>query len=334
MTGRVVRFHETGGPEVLRIERLDTPAPGPGEVTVRIAAIGLNRAEAAFRAGRYLEVPRPPARIGCEACGIVEEIGDGVCSVAPGDAVCVLPAFPMNDFGVYADRAVVPAAALIPWPPGLSASYAAALWMAYLTAWGALVDVAAIAPGDIVVITAASSSVGLAAIQTANLIGALPVAVTRDPDKAEALRAAGAALVVVSGEQDVATELRRHFGGRGARLVFDPIAGPGVQALAEALDAGGQMILYGNLSEAAERTPFPFFPAVRLGLALRGYLVFDLIRDPVRLERARSGILFGLNAGSLRPTIARTFDLDDIVEAHRYLESNQQVGKLVVSVTG
>jgi len=176
---RVVRFDAYGGPEVLRIEDEQLPAPAAGELQLRIEAIGLNRAEAAFRSGHYLESAQFPSRLGYEASGIVEAVGDGVSGFKVGDAICVIPAFSMTRYGVYAERANVPADAVLHRPPELSAESAAALWMAYLTAWGALVDIAALGQGDHVVITAPSSSVGLAAIQIANSVGATPIAVTR-----------------------------------------------------------------------------------------------------------------------------------------------------------
>lgn len=329
---RVVRFHEYGGPEVLRIENLEVGDPAPGEVRVRVEAIGLNRAEAGFRAGHYIEKARLPARLGYEAAGVVEAVGDGVDGIEAGDAVCIIPAFSMNAYGVYAERAIVPATALLRRPPGLGTAEAAAVWMPYLTAWGALVDVVPLGRGEAVVITAASSSVGLAAIQIANSIGAVPIAVTRSAAKRSALLATGAAHVVVSAEADLGDEVMRITAGRGARMAFDPIGGPGVVALASALAPRGTLVLYGNLGGEADKTPFPFGIAVGRGLSLRGYLVFEIIHDPARLARAESFIRDGLRTGALRPTVDRTFAFDEIVAAHRYLERNQQLGKIVAMV--
>lgn len=331
MNARTVRFHAVGGPEVLRIEDLEVPEPGPDELLLRIEAIGLNRAEAAFRAGRYIEAPTLPARLGYEASGIVEAVGSDAGGFRPGDAVCVLPAFSMNRYGVYAERAVVPASAAVARPPGMDAVTGAAVWMAYLTAYGGLVDVGRIGRGDFVVITAASSSVGLAAIQVCRRQGAIPIALTGSAHKAEALRRLGAEHVVVGSGVWAASEVARITGKRGAHLVFDPVAGPGVAALAEMLAPGGMLLVYGNLSGQGEATPFPFATAVRHGLSVRGYLVFEVIGDPARLARGLAYIADGLADGGLKPVIARTFSLDDIVDAHRYLESNQQVGKVVVT---
>lgn len=329
---RVVRFHEYGGPEVLRIEELEVGEPAAGELRVRIEAIGLNRAEAGFRSGHYIEKAKLPARLGYEAAGVVEALGSGVSGIEVGEAVCVIPGFSMNSYGVYAERAIVPAAAVVRRPAGLTTVEAAAVWMPYLTAYGALIDAVGVGKAEAVVITAASSSVGLAAIQIANSIGAVPIAVTRTRAKRGALLAAGAAHVVVSADQDIADEVMRLTEGRGARMAFDPVGGPGVVALASALAPRGTLVLYGNLGGEADQTPFPFGLAVGRGLSLRGYLVFEVIHDPARRARAESFIREGLQTGALKPTVDRTFPLDDIVAAHRYLEGNQQLGKVVVTV--
>ncbi len=331
MTSRVIRFHETGGPEVLRIEQETPPAPGPGEAVLQIEAIGLNRAEAAFRAGQYLEQPAFPARLGYEASGTVTAVGAEVETFSAGDAVCVIPSFPMSRYGVYGDWALVPADALIERPSAMSAVEGATVWMAYLTAYGAIVDRAAIGAGDAVVITAASSSVGIAAIQLCRMLGAVPIAMTRDAGKADALREQGADHVIVGTAETAVDAVKQATGGRGARLVFDPVAGPGVQALAEMLAPGGLLVLYGNLSGQAAETPFPFFAAIGKGLGVYGYLVFELIHDADRRKRAVSFVTQGLAQEQLKPVIAKTFRLEEIVEAHRYLESNQQIGKIVVT---
>ncbi|HKT46471.1 MAG TPA: zinc-dependent alcohol dehydrogenase family protein, partial [Candidatus Acidoferrales bacterium] len=288
---------------------------------------------AAFRSGNYVEKAQLPARIGYEAAGIVEAVGADVRDFAAGDRVCILPAFSMNQYGVYAERAIVPASALLAVPKSLATIEAAAVWMQYLTAYGALVDIANLQPGEAVVITAASSSVGIAAIQIANRLQAMPIAVTRTNAKEGSLKNAGAAHVVKLEDKNLETEVQRLTSGRGARLAFDPIGGTAVVAsLAAALGPQGMLILYGNLSGEARQTIFPFGPAVGKGLSLRGYLVFEVIHSPNRFERAKRFILEGLQHGWLKPVIARTFAFTDIAEAHRYLESNQQLGKVVVTV--
>lgn len=327
---RVVRFHEHGGPEVLRIETIDVPAPGPDEVQIRVKALGLNRAEALLRSGNYIETPAFPSGLGLEAAGIVESVGDGVDGFAEGDAVSIIPPRSMVRWPAYGEIVTYPAALVVKHPSSLSFEEAAALWMPYLTAYGALIDIAKLRSGDVVVITAASSSVGLAAIQIARLVGATPIAVTRTSTKRPALLDFGAAHVIASAEEDLEARLKTIAGPDGLRVVLDAIGGPIFEPLTAAMSPGGGLIEYGGLSP--EPTPFPLFTVLARTLTLRGYLVHEITGDPQRLDTAKAFILDGLRSGALRPTIDRTFPFDEIVEAHRYLESNLQFGKIVVTL--
>ena len=327
---RVVRFYRTGGPEVLQIDTVDTLEPGAGEVRIRVKALGLNRAESMFRCGMYLEEPQFPSRLGYEAAGIVDAVGPAVDGLSIGDAVSTIPSFSQGRYGVYGDVVVVPARAVAKHPASLSWEEAAAIWMQYLTAYGALVDIAKLTPGEAVLIPAASSSVGIAAIQIANLVGATPIALTRTEGKRPTLTRLGAAHVVASGTQDLVAEVMRLTGGRGARVVFDPVGGPTVARLAAATSDHGILFQYGALSP--EPTPLPLFDVLSKSLTIRGYVLFEITSNPARLEQGKQFVINGLAAGKLKPVIAKTFPLANIVDAHRYLESNQQIGKIVVTV--
>ncbi|MET8545596.1 zinc-dependent alcohol dehydrogenase family protein [Kitasatospora sp. NPDC004799] len=327
---RGVVFERTGGPEVLAVRERALPEPGPGEVRVRVAAIGLNRAEALFRAGIYLEQPRLPASLGYEASGTVEAVGEGVTEVRPGRRVDTVPAFSQNDYGVYGTHVLVPARAVVPHPENLTPVQGAAVWMAYLTAYGALAEDGHLRPGDHVLVTAAASGVGLAAIRTARRLGALPIATTRTRAKVRSLREAGAVEVVVTGEEDLGARVDAVTAGRGVRTVFDPVAGPGVLALAETLAPGGRLIVYGRLDP--RDTPLPgqdtFAPVTS-----RFYSMHEVTRDDERLRRAHAFVTAGLADGSFVPVVDRVFEgLDAVVEAHRYLEAGTQIGKIVVAV--
>lgn len=329
---RTVRFHEIGGPEVLRVEDLETGEPGPGEVRIRVDAIGVNRAEALFRSGRYIEqVKQFPARLGTEAAGVIEAVGPGVAGFARGQAVSVLPAFSQNDYGVYAERAIVPAHALLHRPEGVDAVSGAAVWMPYLTAYGAMADVGGMRAGDVAVVTAASSSVGLGAIHTAVRLGATPIAVTRTRDKRRRLIEEGAAEVIVSQEEDVAGRLLELTGGRGAQYVFDAVAGRGVVDLARAVAPGGTLFLWG--AQSGEPTPYPGFDLGMPALNMRTYTVLEITRDPERLRRAAAFVASGLRGGAFRPVVDRLFPLEDAAEAHRHMESGTRFGKIVLTVS-
>jgi NADPH:quinone reductase-like Zn-dependent oxidoreductase len=327
---RAVRFHRTGGPEVLRIDTIDTPEPQTGEVRIRVKALGLNRAESMFRSGAYLEQPTFPSRLGYEAAGIVDAVGPAVDGLSVGDAVSTIPSFSQGRYGVYGDVVVVPATAVVKHPASLSWEEASAIWMQYLTAYGALVDIAKVAPGDVVLIPAASSSVGIAAVQIVNLLGAIPIALTRSDNKRQVLTQLGAAHVVATGTQDLVAEVKRLTGGSGARVVFDPVGGPTVAKLVAAMCDHGILFQYGALS--TEPTPLPLFDVLMKSLTIRGYVLFEITSNPARLKQGKQFVVNGLAAGKLKPVIAKTFRLDDIVDAHRYLESNQQIGKIVVTV--
>lgn len=327
---RIVRFHKTGGPEVLQIENIDVPPPQDGEVRIKVKALGLNRAEAMFRMGKYLEEPKFPSKIGYEAAGTIEALGKGVTGFAVGDAVSTVPIPSLGKYGVYGEIATVPFQSIVKHPSNLSFVEAAAVWMQYLTAYGALIDIASMAKGDFVVITAASSSVGLAAIQLCNLLGAIPIAATRTDKKRQDLKDAGAAYVIVTEKDDIAAKLKEITEEKGARIVFDPVGGKTVLALAEGMARKGILFQYGALS--SEPTPFPLFTALKKLLTMRGYVLVELLEDASKFEAAKKLINDGLSSGKLKPIIAKTFPLDEIVEAHRYLESNQQFGKIVVTV--
>lgn len=327
---RIVRIHQTGGPEVLKIENVDVPPPAEGEVKIKVKALGLNRAEVMFRSGKYLEQPQFPARLGYEASGIVESVGPGVSGFNPGDVVSIVPPSNLSKYGVYGEVATVPAMFVVKHPESLSFVDAAAIWMQYLTAYGALIDIADLKKDDFVVITAASSSVGIAAIQIARMMGAIPIATTRTSDKKQALLDAGAAHVIATQEEDLAAKLKEYTNGKGARIVFDPVGGMTVLALAHGMARGGILFQYGALS--AEHTPFPLMEGLSKGLTMRGYTLFEIVADPKRFEKGKRFVIDGLTSGKLKPVIAKTFPLDEIVEAHRYMESNQQFGKIVVTV--
>jgi NADPH:quinone reductase-like Zn-dependent oxidoreductase len=234
----------------------------------------------------------------------------------------------MGEYGVYADEAVVPARSVLPAPPALSVHQAASIWMQYLTAL-AIIEVAHATLGDYIIIRAASSSVGLAAIQLANWAGAVPIATTRHSTKSRRLLDEGAKYVIATEESDLVSEVMKITSNKGARIVFDPVGGPYVETLAQAMAQDGVLFIYGGLS--GQPTPHPHWPAALKNLSVRGWVASTIWNFPDRFARAQALILRGLADGRLRPVIAKTFPLENIVDAHRYLESNEQVGKIIVT---
>lgn len=327
---KIVRFHQLGGPEVLRIENEPSRMPEKGEVKLKIQASGLNRAESMYYHGFYLEAPKLPSRIGYEVAGVVEAVGDGVDKSWLGKSVATVPGFSQNQFGTLGEEAIVPASVLGEYPPNLTPVQAAAIWMQYLTAWGALVHFGGVKSGDFVSIPAASSSVGLAAIEIVRDAGATAIAVTRTSAKKRDLLDLGAHAVIASEEEDYAARVQEITGGKGVRLTLDPVAGPFVERLAQAAAPGGVVFLYGLLS--MQETPFPLRLALGKGISLRGYTLHEITRDAELSATARKYIYDRLADGRFVPRIAKTFSFAQTVEAYKYLESNQQIGKVVITV--
>jgi NADPH:quinone reductase-like Zn-dependent oxidoreductase len=330
-TVKIVRFHKTGGPEVLQFDELPLPEPAAGEVRLRVKALGLNRAESMFRLGQYLEEPHLPAKIGYEAAGIVEAVGPGVDTSWIGKTAATIPGFfKLNDHGVYGEVAVVPVAALGEYPANFSYEQGAAIWMQYATAYGALIMYGHVTKGDFVLITAASSSVGVAAIQMVKAEGAISIAVTRTAKKKDELLKAGADHVIVTDDEDLVARVNEITSGKGARVVFDPIGGKILEKLAEATAIRGIIFEYGAL--APEPTPYPLFTALSKFLTIRAYTLFEVAADPEASAAAKKYIFDHLASGQFKPLISKTFPFAQIVEAHRYLESNTQIGKIIVTL--
>ena len=327
---KIVRFHKVGGPEVLRIEEQTSKQPGKGEVLLRVQAVGLNRAELMFMHGQYVEQPKLPGGLGYEASGVVAAVGPDVDKNWVGKQIATIPSFSMNDYAMLGEEVIAPAAALGEYPPNLSAAEGAAIWMQYMTAYGALIAIARLAKGDFVVITAASSSVGIAAIEIAKAEGAISIATTRKSNKKAELLSLGANHVIATEEEDIVARVKEITGGKGARVIFDPVAGPFLEKLAEAAAPGGIVFQYGLLS--MQPTPFPLLAALGKGLSIRGYSLMEITRNPQKLLVAKQYVYDRLADRRFHPKIAKIFSFSETVEAYHYLESNAQVGKVVVTI--
>jgi NADPH:quinone reductase len=323
---RVVVFDEPGPPEVLQIVEEPVPEPGAGEVRVSIEGFGVNRLDLMIRGGfspRPITLPR--ARLGVEAAGTVDAVGPGVNAPQVGDAVLITAVPDMDTNGTYAEQIVVPANRVIVRPPELDIAGASGVWVSYSTAYGALIEKADVRPADHVLITAASSGLGLAAIQISNQIGAVPIAVTRHAAKREALLAAGAAAVITTDEVDVVEATRALTGGVGADIIIDSVMGPALGELAGAAKFSGTLVTTGYLDPRP--APFPMVP-----LTMYRYMSFEHTLDDAAVRRMAAFLRAGVRSGVIAPIIDRVFAFDDIIDAHRYLEDGQQLGKVVVTL--
>jgi NADPH:quinone reductase-like Zn-dependent oxidoreductase len=327
---RTIKFAKAGGPEVLEFIEMEVPSPGPHEVRIAVKAIGINRADSMWRNDKYVESPIFPAGLGYDAAGVVNAVGEAVTDLEVGDTVSTIPAFSLNKYSTYGEVILAPDHAVVKHPESLSFVEAASVWMMFITAYGALVFDAQVKAGDFVVIPAASSSVGLAAIQIANYAGATPIALTRTSAKKQRLLEAGAPHVIATQEQDMVAEVMRITAGNGARVAFDPVGGPDFPRLLAALSFEGIAYIYGALNEYA--TPLPVLGMIGKMSVVKGYSIRLVTGDAERRKVAVEYVTNGLASGALKPVIDRTFRFDEMVEAHRYLEDSGQFGKIVVTL--
>ncbi|MET7861458.1 zinc-dependent alcohol dehydrogenase family protein [Streptomyces sp. NPDC005318] len=326
---RVVVFDEFGGPEVMQVVEEPVVEPAADEVRVRIEAFAVNPLDQMMRSGTSpAPIPLPHARLGVEGTGVVDALGPGTTGLKIGDPVILTAVPDASARGSYAEYTTVHASQIVARPAGLGITEAAAIWVAYSTAYGALVEKARMQPGDHVLITAASGGVGRAAMQIAHQIGAVPIAVTRRAARKDELLAAGAAAVVATDHADIVEAVGHHTSGTGADIVLDLVMGPGQQDLLKAARPGGTLVAAGFLDPRP--TSFPAGPP----LTIFSYRSFEHTLDPVVVKRMAAFLNAGVRLGALQPAVDdKVFSLDDVVEAHRHLEKGLHAGKKIVVTT-
>jgi NADPH:quinone reductase-like Zn-dependent oxidoreductase len=320
---KAIRFHETGGPDVLRLEDVEVGEPGPGEVRVRHEAVGLNFADTYFRTGLY---PAPlPAGMGVEAAGVVEAVGAGVTEVAPGDRIT----YTGSPLGAYSTERVMPAGSLIRLPDAISCETAAAMTMRGLTASYLMRRIAPLKPGDTIVLHAAAGGVGLIVSQWAKLLGLTVIGTVSTEEKAELARAHGVDHVVFYRRESLAERVRELTDGAGVPVVFDSVGKDTFASSLASLGRRGLLVCFGTSSG-----PVPPIDAMQLALAGSVFVtrpaLADYIADPA--ERAElSGELFGHVAfGRIAIETNQRYALADAVRAHQDLESGRTTGSSVL----
>ena len=327
---RVVEFSEHGGPDVLRIETESPADPATGEVRVRMSAIALNRANSMFRAGTYLSEATFPSRIGTEGVGIINAVGANVSGWQVGKRVNLLP--PANESlnGYAADFNTVPQDRLLPAPAELSDRQAATAWVPFLTIYHLFVERKWAAEGRWIVLPAASSSVALAANNLAHHLGAKTIGITRTRNKQAALETAGYDALVFSEDKRIVNDIKK-IAPDGVDFVFDPVGGAALADLVSSVNSGGKINVYGALDP--DETLLPIFALMNNGATIGCYTVYELLNDSERLNAAVDFFLPLFDSGALAPVAdEREFSLDQIGDAFRYLESNTQFGKVIVTV--
>jgi putative PIG3 family NAD(P)H quinone oxidoreductase len=320
-----------GGPEVIQLQQRPDPVPGAEEVLVRVRASALNRADLMQREGRYPAPPGAPTDIpGLEFAGEVDSVGSTVTAWTPGDRV-----FGLVGGGAHAEYLVTHERAVAAVPDSLGWREAGAVPEAFITAHDALVAQASVRPGDRVLIHAAASGVGLAAIQLARALGAIPFGTTRTADKLPPARAHGLEDGVVLGDGLGALEeaVRRWSGSRGMDVVLDLVGGPYVAASVASLASRGRLVLIGSMAGRRAELDLGAMMSRRLtvrGTVLRARPIEEKILATAAFARE---VVPWLAGGVVRATVDSVYPLADVGEAHRRLAGNTTVGKVVIDVT-
>ncbi|PWC61152.1 NAD(P)H-quinone oxidoreductase [Azospirillum sp. TSH7] len=322
-----VEVSQPGKPEVLVAARRPVPDPAPGEIRIAIQAAGVNRPDVLQRLGKYNPPPGITDIPGLEVAGTVDALGEGVEGWQVGDPVCALLAG-----GGYAEFCVVPAAQCLPIPAGLSMAEAAALPETFFTVWSNVFERGALQPGEALLVHGGTSGIGTTAIQLGAAFGARVFATARGPDKCGACIRLGAERAIDYAEEDFVAVVKEATGGAGVNVVLDIVGGDYVARSIDALAVEGRYVCIGFVRGATANVNF--FPVMTKRLVLTGS---TLRARPVAYKQAVADQLKArvwplIEQGKIKPVIHEVFPLDQAADAHRLMESNQHVGKLVLAV--
>ena len=335
---RIIRFHQFGPAEVLRYEQQETPKPGPGEVLVNVAAIGVSWNDVLWRQDLAPRHARLPASLGSEVAGVVTAVGEGVVGFAIGDRVASFPAHDLNEYPLYGEQVRIPQHALVHYPAMLSATEAAVHYTPLLVSYFALVELAQLEPGQYVLVTQARHCTGPAAVQLAKALGARVIATCAHSEDREFLLGLGAETVIATEEEDLVGRLERITGGKGVEVVLDSCGGSQMKLLGDVIAPRGKLILYGTLG--GNETAFPACAAFKKNFKFFLHCLCDFTGQPeLGIEQNREAVgralrhINQLTADRMvTPQIDKVFRFEEAVAAHQYLESGEARGRVVLSL--
>jgi putative PIG3 family NAD(P)H quinone oxidoreductase len=313
---RFLEVSEQAGRYVARVSETETPVAGPGEVLIRVATSGVNRADLSQIAGRYPPPPGESTILGLEVSGTVQTSGEQVCALLAG--------------GGHAEYVAAPVGQVFPAPPRIDLASAAGIPEAFLTAFVNLGLEAGLSAGKTALIHAGASGVGLAAIQLARFLGARVVATTRTKEKLPALERAGADLAVCSSSEDVVTAIESRWGSGAVDVVLDPIGAASLAADLAVLAVGGSVVLIATMSGARAELDISAL------MKRRGRIVGSTLRSRSRPEKAaivarfREAVLPGFASGQLSVTVDSVFPLERAADAFQRMRENRNIGKMLL----
>jgi NADPH2:quinone reductase len=319
-----IRFHKTGGPEVLSWDEVPLEAPGPGQILVRHTAVGLNYIDTYHRSGLY-PLPALPSGIGLEAAGVVEAVGPGVADFREGDRI----AYGTGPIGAYSERRVMPAEKAVKLPGGISDRAGAAMMLQGLTAQYLLRRTYRVKPGDRILVHAAAGGVGLILCQWGKHLGATVIGTAGTPEKAALAKAHGCDHVILYRSEDFVKSVREITAGKGVAVVYDGVGKDTFMGSLDCLAPLGMMVSFGNASG-----PVP--PVDPLLLSQKGSL---FLTRPTLMAYAASRadlvamageLLDVVQSGAVKIEVNQTYPLKDAVQAHRDLEGRKTTGSTIL----
>lgn len=325
-------IHEYAGYQGLTLQDCEAETAGPGEIRLRIEAFALNWGDMDLMLDRYsFSFPKFPARIGMEAAGIVDQIGEGVTGISLGDRYCTLPYF-YDNRGASADSVVIDARYVTKAPAGLSAVESASIWMQYMTAYYPIVELAKAAPGVNILVTAATGTAGNAALEIGRMYGANMIATTRFKHNIDYLMASGADHVFVADGSNLAAALREFTDGKGVDAIFDAIGAGMIDQYSPALAKGATIFFYGLLDGS-----FPQLPIVDMlqtNTTFHPYSLFNYVENPETINRGINFVNQALADGKIKPQIDQVFPMEGYRDAWEYVASVRTSHGKVVIETG
>jgi NADPH2:quinone reductase len=326
-THTVVVAPVPGGPEALVAERRPLPVPGPGEILVKVAAAGVNRPDVLQREGGYPPPKGASDVFGLEFAGTVVGLGEEASRFVLGDAVCALV-----PGGAYAEYAVVAEANALPVPKGLDLVEAAAIPETFFTVWSNVFDRGGLKPGEVFLVHGGTSGIGVAAIQLAKAFGATVIATAGGEAKCARCRDLGADLAIDYRTQDFVQEIKTFTQGRGADVILDMVGGDYIERNHEAAAVEGRIVQIAFLRGPKATVNFTRIMLKRLthtGSTLRAR---DVAFKAGIAAALREKVWPLIEAGAVKVVIDSTYPLAEVVEAHRRMETNAHVGKIVLTV--
>ena len=319
---KAVVLEKIGGPEVLKIAEIPKPEVKPGMVLIKVRAAGINFADTLFRRGQYMMQPTFPDTPGLEAAGVIEAVGEGVTNLKPGQRVAAM------GNKMYAEYALAPATQVIPIPDSMNFEEGAAFPIQVLTAWHMLHTSHKTERGQTVLVHSAAGGVGVVAVQIAKAAGARVIGTVSSDSKIALVKEHGADEVINYATHDFAEETNRLTGGRGVDLILDAVGATTMEKGLTCLAPFGHLILYGRAGGAPE--PLNLFQLFERSVKVSGFTLYAVAPVPEVMRRGIEESLRLIAEKKVRIVIGKTFPLAQAAEAHRFMESRQSFGKLLL----